>query len=283
MSLFGSGFLPCPSPFNPLSRPVPLPSTLLRKSRFVGSSPQVFKTSHRSVLTPADKEHALPEFAVQQLNALIEGDTAVKCFFLLLPPPFPFFFFFAAPPRRFEENKKKKLALTRALPFSLSLSLSLQATLTFDSCSWWFASAGLENVCTFFKLLAGAARASGCQTADFLIKRCALPTFGSSGSIPVVGPAAFSSSTCADLTHASTLVHVCVLAGEREREKERERKKKERTVAQPPFPTVGGKKKIKKKNQHLFRPITPGRRSRWRRRSSPPTTHSTRMPRAMPT
>ena len=124
MSLFGSGFLPCPSPFNPLSRPVPLPSTLLRKSRFVGSSPRVFKTSHRSVLTPADKEHALPEFAVQQLNALIEGDTAVKCFFLLLPPPFPFFFFFAVPPRRFEENKKKKLALTRALPFSLSLSLS---------------------------------------------------------------------------------------------------------------------------------------------------------------
>jgi hypothetical protein len=32
-----------------------------------------------------------------------------------------------------------------------------------------------------------------------------MPSFGSSGSIPVVAPTTFSSSSCADLTHAATL------------------------------------------------------------------------------
>ena len=77
--------------------------------------------------------------------------------------------------------------------------------MTFESCAWHFQATGLENVGTFFKLLAGSARSSFCQHADFLIKRGASPSFGSSGSIPVVGPQAFCASSCADLTHASTL------------------------------------------------------------------------------
>ena len=42
----------------------------------------------KTVLTPANKEHALPEAVVQQLNAMIEGDAAVQVFFFFFASVF---------------------------------------------------------------------------------------------------------------------------------------------------------------------------------------------------
>ena len=82
----------------------------------------------------------------------------------------------------------------------------MTACLTFDAAAWHFQATGLENFSLFFKLLGGSARASACASAEFMIKRGSAPSFGAAGSIPVVSPTTFSSSSCADITHAATLV-----------------------------------------------------------------------------
>jgi hypothetical protein len=144
---------------------------------------------YSTVLTPADKEHQLPEQVVMQLNQLIEGDAAVSFVFRFFVFILRFF-----------------LSSLRSSHFFFLFFPSTQATLAFDQCAWWFSATGMEGTAHFFKLLGGAARASGCQTADFLIKRGAMPEFGKGGgSIPVVGASMFSSSTQADITHAATL------------------------------------------------------------------------------
>lgn len=205
-----------------------------------------------TVLTPASKEHGLPE----QVSFFF-----FFSFFLSFFHCFSFFFFLyflllLTHPKN--HNKKMKQVVTQ---LNALIEGDAAATLTFDSCAWWMQATGMEGTAQFFKLLAGSARASGCQTADFLIKRGALPQIGSgSGSIPV------------------RLFCFCFLFFIVFEEKEKRKK------SHTDFEKKQTKKRSSARQCSRRRRVPTSRtrrrsRSRWRRRSSRPTTRSKRTPR----